>query len=276
MSMELKILQDIKNNWKETSPMPLLFIGHGSPLNAIENNQYHRSWKELGKKLPRPVAILSISAHWITHGTKVTMMQKPKTIHDFGGFPDELYMQQYPAPGSIWLAEKTQLLTTNHPIEPDYEWGLDHGTWSVLLPMFPLADIPVIQLSIDYHQPISYHYELATQLKKLREKGVLIIGSGNIVHNLQAMRMEAGPYDWNLEFDQKIAHWIETGNDRAIIDFQNLGSLARLAHPTYDHFLPLLYVLGLKDKKDRFEFFNEDYEFASMSMRSVVFNQTGS
>ncbi len=269
--MELKILQDIKSNRKETSRMPLLFIGHGSPMNAIENNQYSRSWKELGEKLPRPDAILSISAHWITRGTKVTVMKKPKTIHDFEGFPDELYMQQYPAPGSVWLAEETQRLATSHPVEPDYDWGLDHGTWSVLLRMFPLADIPAIQLSIDYNRPMWYHFELAKQLKKLRDNGVLIIGSGNIVHNLQAMRMNSEPYDWNLEFDKKIAHWIETGNNRAIIDFQNLGSLARLAHPTYDHFLPLLYVLGLKDEKDGFEFFNEGFEFSSMSMRSVVF-----
>ena len=273
--MELKILQDINTNRKDTSPMPLLFIGHGSPMNAIENNQYSQSWKELGEKLPRPTAILSVSAHWVTRGTKVTMMQKPKTIHDFGGFPDELYMLQYPAPGSVWLAEKIQKLATGYLIESDYDWGLDHGTWSVLLPMFPLADIPVIQLSIDYNRPISYHYELAAQLKKLRNKGVLIIGSGNIVHNLQAVSMDSKPYDWTIEFDRKIAHWIETGNDRAIIDFQNLGSLARLAHPTYDHFLPLIYILGLKDKNDSFEFFNESYQFGSTSMRSVVFAQTG-
>jgi 4,5-DOPA dioxygenase extradiol len=257
---------------QRTERMPLLFIGHGNPMNAILDNKYSQTWKELGKRLPRPRAILCISAHWLTMSdTKVTAMEKPETIHDFGGFPELLYQQQYPAPGAPELAKETQHLIQNPPVALDYDWGLDHGTWSVLLPMFPLADIPVYQLSIDYRKPPEFHYDLGKQLAALRERGVLIIGSGNLVHNLRVMRFDGAPYDWAIEFDKKMEEWISSGNHKAIIEFRSLGALASIAHPTHDHFLPLLYVLGLQHKQDSPEFFTEDIDLGSVSMRSVKF-----
>jgi 4,5-DOPA dioxygenase extradiol len=262
----------IGDNLNSTPRMPLMFVGHGNPMNAILDNSFSRTWKEIGKKLPRPNAILSISAHWITRdGTKVTAMEKPKTIHDFGGFPEELYAQQYSAPGSPQFAQETRQLVASPEIELDYQWGLDHGTWSVLKPMFPLADIPVYQMSLDYRQPPRFHFDLGRQLQKLREKGVLIIGSGNIVHNLAAMKWNAEPYDWAIEFDKKISGWIEDGDDRAIVEFQNLGKLAAIAQPTHDHFLPLLYILGLRKKTESLEYFNSDFDLSSVSMRSMLF-----
>jgi len=263
-----------ENSYVETankSTMPILFIGHGSPMNAIENNSFTAGWITLGKKLPVPKAILCISAHWLTSGTYVTAMQKPRTIHDFSGFPKELYNQTYPAPGSLEFAEKTKQLVKTPKIIPDYEWGLDHGTWSVLLPMFPEAIIPVFQLSIDYSKPPRYHYELAQQLISLRSAGILIIGSGNMVHNLRMMNYKANPYDWAVEFDNKITSFLETGDYKSVIDFQNLGNLADLAQPTIDHFIPLLYVLGLIDKTDKTQFFNIGFDLASISMRSIIY-----
>jgi len=263
----LKALNDLKT----TDKMPALFIGHGSPMNAIEDNQYRRSWQELGKILPKPKAILSISAHWITQGsTKVTAMEKPRTIHDFGGFPDELYQQQYPAPGSPTLANETIGMVSNASVLPNFEWGLDHGTWSVLLPMYPKADIPIYQLSIDYSKPFQFHYDLGLQLKSLRDKGVLTLGSGNIVHNLGAISNTAKPYDWALEFDSKIKGFIDNSNHQGVIDFQNLGSVARNAHPSYDHFIPLLYILALQEKVERVNYFNESFDLGSLSMRSLM------
>lgn len=253
--------------------MPLLFIGHGNPMNAIEDNLFSRTWSELGKKLPVPSAILSISAHWLTRGSRVTVMEHPRTIHDFAGFPEMLFQQQYPAPGAPLIAQQTIKMALRHHISMDDEWGFDHGTWSVLMRMFPKANIPVYQLSIDYSQPLQYHYELSVELKKLREKGVLIIGSGNIVHNLQAVTFgENHPYDWALEFDSKISQWIEAGDHKSIVEFQKMGTVAQLAHPTYDHFLPLLYVLGLQDRKDDLSYFNNGFDLSSVSMRSVVFS----
>lgn len=252
--------------------MPVLFIGHGNPMNAIEDNPFTRTWREIGRRLPRPRAILSISAHWLTRsGTKVAAMAQPRTIHDFGGFPKELYEQHYPAPGAPEFAEQTRRLITVPEVTLDYGWGLDHGTWSVLLPMFPLADIPVYQLSIDYSQPPQFHYDLGSQLKALRQRGVLIIGSGNIVHNLPAMRSGEQPYDWAVEFDRTIAAWIEGGDHHAITDFRTLGSLAAAAQPTHDHFLPLLYVLGVQEKTESLEFFNTAIDLSSVSMRSILF-----
>ena len=269
--MKLNDLHSLTDNFKSTSKYPVLFIGHGSPMNAIENNIYTQKWKELGSDLPKPRAILCISAHWLTHGTWVTAMDKPRTIHDFGGFPEELFKQQYPAPGAPQLAEELSSLVAQPTIGMDYDWGLDHGTWSVLLPMYPDAEIPVYQLSIDYYQPLEYHYNLAKQLKSLRDKGILIIGSGNIVHNLRALRYDHKLYDWTQEFDSHIAQWVEEGNDQAIIQFQKLGKVAEMAHPTYDHFIPLLYTIGLKDDKDNFSFFNESFEYGALSMRSIIY-----
>jgi len=250
--------------------MPILFVGHGSPMNAIEDNNFNRSWVMLGQNLPRPQAILSISAHWLTKETLVTAMPRPRTIHDFGGFPEELFRQQYPAPGSPEIAAEIREMDTSNSINLDLDWGLDHGTWSVVKPMFPHADIPVIQLSIDYSKPPQFHYELAKQLGKLRKQGVLIMGSGNIVHNLSELRADETVPDWAKEFDSKIAQWIGTGDDESIVNFLKLGSLARLAHPTYDHFLPLLYILGLKTKTDLPESFNAAFQLGSISMRSVL------
>ena len=263
-------IDKLAGNLKSSEQMPLLFVGHGSPMNAIEDNIFSRKWTELGKQLPRPQAILSISAHWLTSGTKVTAMEKPRTIHDFGGFPEELFRQEYPAPGSPELADSITTIDSEYTIREDHSWGLDHGTWSVLKPMFPLADIPVIQLSIDYSKPPEYHFGLAQQLSKLREKGVLVMGSGNMVHNLRQLRFDEKIPDWSEQFDTQISHWIEDGNDHSIVGFQELGTIAKMAHPTYDHFLPLLYVLGMKSKSDIPEFFNTGFQMGSISMRSVV------
>jgi 4,5-DOPA dioxygenase extradiol len=254
--------------------MPALFIGHGSPLNAIEDNAWSRSWRALGEHLPQPRAILCISAHWLTrNGTAVTAMAAPPTIHDFGGFPQKLFDQQYPAPGDPQLAAELVQLLQNNPdtaITPDQSWGLDHGTWSVLLPMFPKADIPVLQLSLDYDRPGRFHYELGVRLRALRDKGVLILGSGNIVHNLRALRADDQTYDWALEFDQVISQAVERDDWQTAVDFQALGEVARLAHPTYDHYLPLLYTLGVKDKTDRLVWFNQGFTRGAISMRSLM------
>ena len=274
-TMKLNDLKHITDEHQPTERMPLLFVGHGNPMNAIEDNAFSRAWKETGRKLPRPQAILSISAHWLTKGTRVLSVKKPETIHDFGGFPPEMYQQQYPAPGAPEFAKETQRLAVQHHVSLDDHWGFDHGTWSVLKQMFPNADIPVYQLCLDYCKPMQYHYELAQELKALREKGVMIMGSGNIVHNLRAVSWgENKPYDWALEFDAKISTWIETGDHKSIVEFQKLGNVAQLAHPTYDHFLPLLYTLGLQDKNDTPEFFNNAFDMSSVSMRSVIYKRS--
>jgi 4,5-DOPA dioxygenase extradiol len=254
--------------------MPVLFIGHGNPMNAIEDNEYHKSWQALGKKLPTPKAILSVSAHWLTKGTKVTGNAHPRTIHDFGGFPKKLFDQQYPAPGSPEFAGMAQKLITQSHVQTDDSWGLDHGTWSVLLPMYPLANIPVLQLSLDYDQPPSYHHAIGQQLSALRQKGVLIVGSGNLVHNLGAVDWNGAntaAWDWAIEFDTKFTNWINHGDTKSILDYQRLmGKTATMAHPTYDHLLPLFYILGLKHKDDKIQWFNERYDMRSISMRSLI------
>ena len=260
-----------------TERMPVLFLGHGSPMNAIEDNAYRRSWEalgaEFGTRLPMPKAILCISAHWLTHGWWVTGMDKPRTIHDFGGFPQELFAQQYPAPGSPELARDISASVKEPPVGLDTKWGLDHGTWSVLKPMFPKAEIPVLQLSMDYSRPPAEHFALGQQLKGLRDKGVLIVGSGNIVHNLRSARRDAQAnhaYDWAVEFDKAIADKVEKGDLAGLSTFEEMGSVAQLAHPTYDHYLPLLHAAGAADPGEPVLFFNESYQLASISMRSVV------
>jgi len=263
-------LINLTGNLYPSERMPLLFIGHGSPMNAIEDNVFSRKWAKIGTEIPRPQAILCISAHWLTSGTFVTAMEEPRTIHDFGGFPPELFRQQYPSPGSPELAKLISNMPESNLIEKDFTWGLDHGTWSVLKPMFPLADIPVIQLSIDYSKPPEFHFELAKELGKLRDKGVLVLGSGNIVHNLRQLRVDEKIPDWSFEFDTKIAGWIETGDDQSIVDFLKLGALAQMAHPSYDHFLPLIYALGFKSEGEFPEFFNTGFQMGSISMRSVI------
>lgn len=255
---------------KPSETMPVMFVGHGNPMNAIEKNEFSDAWAMVGKQLQKPRAILCVSAHWQTKGTKVTAMPNPETIHDFGGFPDELFNAQYPAPGSPEMARETSLLVKKTKVELDHEWGLDHGCWSVLKPMFPDADIPTFQLSLDYTQPPQYHYDLAKELKELRKKGVLILGSGNIVHNLGMVQWSGEAYDWAIEFDEKIKKMILEEDHQSIIDYHKLGKAAQLAIPTNEHYLPLLYSLALKEKNENVSFFNEKAMMGSISMRSVL------
>lgn len=255
----------------ENEKMPALFIGHGNPMNAIEENEYTATWREIGQALTKPKAILTVSAHWLTKGTAVTAMERPRTIHDFGGFPQSLFAQRYDAPGAPELAQETKELITKANVVSDFEWGLDHGTWSFLLPMLPQADIPVYQLSIDYHRPLAYHYALAMELKKLRKKGVLVVGSGNIVHNLRTVNfaLRSG-YEWAEEFDSTIRKFILEGNHDAVLNFQRLGNIAELAVPTVDHYIPLIYSLAVIDKEDPLQFFNTKTDVGSVSMTSFI------
>lgn len=266
---------------QKSDRMPVMFVGHGSPMNAIGDNEYRKSWQALGagfgSKYPPPQLILCVSAHWLTEGWWLTGMAQPKTIHDFGGFPQELFDQQYPAPGAPVAAREISRFVRQRgsaPLGVDLDaWGLDHGAWSVLKPMFPDAAIPVVQLSMDYSRPPSDHYALARQLKGLRERGVLIVGSGNIVHNLrQAQRGAAGnqAYDWALEFDQTTGGYLQQGNLDALQNFQKLGQLAAMAHPTYEHYLPLLYAAGAVHAGEQPHFFNTSFQLGSISMRSIV------
>lgn len=249
--------------------MPCLFIGHGNPMNAIEDNAYSRAWKKAAEALPKPTAILCISAHWLTRGTFVTAMDRPKTIHDFGGFPKALFDKQYPAPGAAGLARETAQHITSTAVGLDEEWGLDHGTWSVLAQMFPLADIPVYQLSIDYTRPPEWHYALGKELAWLRSKGVLIIGSGNIVHNLGMVDWNGGVYPWAEEFDRLAKKLIDERRHDDLVHYEKLGNAAKLAIPTNDHYLPLLYTLSLQTKQEGHAYFAEECIMGSISMRSI-------
>jgi len=249
--------------------MPALFVGHGSPMNAIEDNEFSRAWAEVGKALPRPNAILCISAHWETAGTLVTAMEQPKTIHDFGGFPPALYEMQYPAPGSPELARLIQGTVKKVQLGLDQDWGLDHGTWSVLCRMFPNADVPVVQLSLDRTQEPAFHYALGRELRALRNKGILIVGSGNMVHNLRMMAWQDEAYDWAIEFDETLKQLILSGDHDSIIHYQSLGKAARLGVPTNEHYLPLLYVLAVQDQQEHIRFFTDRMTLGSISMRSV-------
>ncbi len=271
----LNTLYNLSGTWKSGARMPILFVGHGSPMNAIEDNSYSRTWRELGSELPLPTAILSVSAHWITQGiTKVSVTKIPETIHDFGGFPKQLFNVQYKAPGSPDYAEQTiQLLNKSHA-EADLYQGLDHGTWSVLINMYPGANIPVYQLSIDYSKPPEYHFNLMKDLQILRNKGVLVMGSGNIVHNLSRLQMNGMTHDWSIEFDALIKSYLDKRDYLSVVNFQNLGSLAKLAHPTHDHFLPLIYSIGMADKKDTLSYFNEGFDLGSISMRSLILHSS--
>ena len=269
---------------RPSARLPVLFVGHGSPMNAIEDNAYRRSWQQLGQQLlaraERPQLVLCISAHWITQGqgSWLTGMAQPRTIHDFGGFPDALFAQQYPAPGAPvvaqQLASQLHMPHSQQALGVDADgWGLDHGTWSVLKPMFPAADIPVVQLSIDYRRPPAEHFALGQQLQALRERGVLIVGSGNVVHNLRALQRTQSPlqaYDWAIEFDQMVTGLVERGDLARLGDFQQLGTVAQMAHPTYDHYLPLLYAAGAVHPGEVAQFFNADFQMAAISMRSMV------
>jgi len=254
-----------------TERMPVIFIGHGSPMNAIDTNPYTKTLNKLGAELPKPKAILVVSAHWITSGTWVTEATKPKTIHDFGGFPQALFDVQYPAPGSPEIAKLVQDSISNPKVHGDQsQWGLDHGTWSVLRHMYPLADIPVLQLSIDMRQPADYHMNIGQQLSKLRDKGVLILGSGNLVHNLRQIRWEpdSKPFEWAVEFDEWIKNKLVDGDFNSAVKDFHTTTAGKMSVPTLDHYLPLHYILGASDKKDQLKFEYEEMQNGSISMRS--------
>ena len=254
--------------------MPVLFVGHGSPMNAIEENEFSTGWREMGKKIPRPSAILCVSAHWQSKGTMVTAMQKPETIHDFGGFPRELYEVQYPAPGSPELAKATKETVRERVIELDRSWGLDHGAWSVIRRMYPDADVPVVELSLDYQLSPQQHYDLARELAPLRRKGILIIGSGNMVHNLGLVSWEhlntpGYAFDWAMEAGEAMKSHIMSGDHSPLINYGSQGRAFRLAVPTPEHFLPLLYALALKGSDEPVELFNDRPVAGSLTMTSV-------
>lgn len=254
--------------------MPVLFIGHGSPMNGIEDNEFSNRWKAMAKEIPTPKAVLVISAHWFTKGTSITAMDFPKTIHDFGGFPEALFQVQYPAPGNPALAKETASLIQSAHVELDHDWGLDHGTWTIIRHMYPEANIPVLQLSIDYTKAPSFHYALAKELYDLRKKGVLIIGSGNMVHNLRMVAWDKldGPaygYDWALQMNQTFKDLILHKDHDPLIHYNSLGKEAMLAIPTPEHYLPLLYTLGLQGKSDAVSFFNDKPVGGSLTMTSV-------
>jgi 4,5-DOPA dioxygenase extradiol len=254
--------------------MPVLFIGHGSPMNGIQDNEFSDYWKKLGKEIPQPTAVLCISAHWLTQGTFITAMPNPKTIHDFGGFPQELFQVQYPAPGNPGIAKETVELIHQTNVGLDHDWGLDHGCWTVVKHMYPDANIPVLQLSIDYHQPARYHYSLAKELQALRKKGVLIIGSGNMVHNLRMVAWDKFDvpnfgFDWAQEMNATFKKLISLKEHKPLMNYESLGKAALLAIPSPDHYYPLIYSLALQDDKDEVEFFNDRLVAGSLTMTSV-------
>jgi 4,5-DOPA dioxygenase extradiol len=273
-AMKLRDLETMTNGLTETEKMPVLFLGHGSPMNAIEENEFVAGFRAMGKDIPKPKAILVVSAHWETKGTFVTAMDKPQTIHDFGGFPKALFDFQYPAPGSPEIATETKKIITKTTVGLDDKWGLDHGAWSVVTHLYPKADIPVIQLSIDYTQNAQYHYELAKELASLRKKGVLIIGSGNMVHNLgmiawDKLNADSYGYDWAIEVNEKMKGFILSGDHQQLINYRNQGKAWDLAIPSPEYYLPLLYTLALKDEKDTISIHNDKPVAGSLTMTSV-------
>jgi 4,5-DOPA dioxygenase extradiol len=266
----------VKNsgNQENDVKMPVLFVGHGSPMNAIEENEFVEGWRETAKSLPAPTAILCISAHWETNGTMVTAMEKPKTIHDFGGFPRPLYEVQYPAPGDTALAASIKKLISKTEVTLDFSWGLDHGAWSVIKHLYPKADIPLIQLSLDFYKPPKFHYDLAKELAPLRNQGVLIIGSGNIVHNLSMVSWErmnetGFGFDWAIEANEKMKGFISSGDHKSLIDYKMQGRAFNMAVPTPEHFLPLLYALALKEDNEALTLFNDKPVGGSLTMTSI-------
>jgi len=261
--------------------LPVLFVGHGSPMNAIEDNPFSQGWRALGQKLPRPRAILCISAHWETRGTWVTAMDAPRTIHDFGGFPPELYQAQYPAPGSSWLADQTKAAIRTLEVGLDQGWGLDHGCWSILKQMFPRADIPVVQLSLDHFKPGPAHYELAKELAPLRRQGVLIVASGNMVHNLGRVVLQSGDFsdfnrpfglDWAIQANDLFKKLIDEKKHAELANYKALGPAVQLAVPTPEHYLPLLYALALQQGDEAVTYFNDVAVGGSLTMTSLVIN----
>jgi 4,5-DOPA dioxygenase extradiol len=259
------------NNFKQTKRMPALFIGHGNPMNAITDNPYRDAWLALGKVLPHPHAILCVSAHWQTRGTQVCVAEQPEAIHDFGGFPAALFAQQYPAPGAPEYAKMACDLLPAGTITSTQNWGLDHGAWSILQSLFPTADVPVFQLSLDVNLDFTAHFTLGKQLASLREQGIMIIGSGNIVHNLGRLNPNGSTADWAEKFDFYIKQALETGDDAALIDITRAGDCAKLAVPTDEHYLPLLYIAAMRHVDDRMQFLTENFDMGNLSMRSVIY-----
>lgn len=272
--LKLDSLHQFTKNFKDTERMPALFVGHGNPMNAIEDNIFTRGFESIAKELPRPNAILCISAHWETRGTFVTAMKQPETIHDFGGFPSRLYEVQYPAPGSPELALAIQQGITSTSVNLTNEWGLDHGCWTVAKFLFPKADIPVIEMSIDYSKPAAFHYQLGKELSALRRKGVIIIGSGNSIHNLRMVdwsnmdTVDSG-YDWAIGVNERIRQFITEGDHQSLVNFDKLGKEFKLAIPTPEHFIPLLYTLALQEKDEVPYIFNDHLVAGSLNMMSV-------
>ena len=253
-------------------PLPTIFIGHGSPMNAIQTNAYTEAWSSLGARIPRPKAILCISAHWYVEGTSVTAMPQPRTIYDFGGFPRELRAVAYPAPGDMSVAKRVRDVLAPTPVGLDRGWGLDHGTWSVLVHMYPNADVPVVQLSIDETQPASFHYDLGRRLSRLRDEGVLVIGSGNIVHNLETLAWgtpSAVPFPWAQRFENRARALLEADDHERLVNFAELGEDAQLSIPTPEHYLPLLYSLALRTTADQVSIFSDEIVLGSISVQSV-------
>jgi 4,5-DOPA dioxygenase extradiol len=273
-AMESNEINKVITFGENTLLMPVLFVGHGSPMNAIGKNEFVQGWKNMGETILRPRAILVVSAHWETKGTYVTAVQKPATIHDFGGFPKALYEVQYPAPGNPALAQETKRIVTKTTVGLDGKWGLDHGAWSVLRHIYPEANIPVVEFSLDYSKGPQYHYELAKELAALRTKGVLIVGSGNIVHNLRMVAWDKADepsygFDWAIKANNKIKQLIQEGNHKDLINYTTLGREVQLAVPTPDHYLPLLYALALKGEKEPVSFFNDKPVMGSLTMTSI-------
>ncbi len=270
-AMTLRELARTADGFAPTPPMPVLFLGHGSPMNAIEDNPFTQGWQRVGKDLPRPNAILCISAHWETRGTYVTGMAKPRTIHDFGGFPQALFDVQYPAPGSPKLAQNIQQAITSAHVGVDHAWGLDHGAWSVIMHLFPKADIPVVQLSLDRGLSPAQHYALGRELAFLRKKGILIIGSGNMVHNLGMIDWHNpdGGYDWAQEASSRMNNMVRQGDHGGLLNYAAQGRAFQLSIPTPEHYLPLLYTLALKEEDEDLTLFNDKLMMGSIAMTSV-------
>lgn len=271
--MKLNELNKIAESFESTKTMPVLFMGHGNPMNAIQENEFVNGWRKMGENIPKPNAIICISAHWETRGTKVTAMEKPKTIHDFGGFPQELFDVEYPAPGSPEWAKETKKVIKSTEVNLDHIWGLDHGTWSVVKHLYPKADIPVIQLSLDIYKTPQEHYEMSKELNQLRKKGVLIIGSGNMVHNLRMMDWKNintpnYGFDWAIEANEKMKEFIISGNNNELIKFDKQGKAFNLSIPTPEHYLPLLYITALRNNNEEVTFYNDTAVAGSLTMTS--------
>lgn len=258
-------------NLNISSRMPAMFIGHGNPMNAITENPYRNAWLKLGETLPKPKAIMCISAHWQTRGTQVCVAEKPQTIHDFGGFPAELFAQQYPAPGAPKYAKLLcDLLPTQ--IKSTLDWGLDHGAWTILQSLFPKANVPVFELSLDVNLRFSEHFQLAKQLAALREQGIMVIGSGNIVHNLSRLNMQGKTSDWAINFDEYVKKALEAKDEAALLDIARAGESASLSVPTDEHYLPLLYIAAMRQADDKLKFLTDSFDLGSLSMRSVIYS----